>query len=202
MPGYPRVSSVPQHSLNCNGYSGEFSGNQQNASQQSQNNPLQQQQQQQPQPQAVQHGMHWKTESNGIRPIESHWKVQTNGTRPMESVSQWKTQTNGVPSTPQQQQQQMPGLDANNKTGHFLSYSHHLRDLNTDGNLNNNNNSSDMCLSSVQSNLNIEPNGGGGVPPHWKSEAKPLDDFQSQQQQQGTFRNKVLFSARMAIYRV
>lgn len=29
LPGYPRVSSVPQHSLSCNGYSGEFGGNQQ-----------------------------------------------------------------------------------------------------------------------------------------------------------------------------
>lgn len=31
MPGYPRVSSVPQHSLNCNGYSGEFNSGNQNS---------------------------------------------------------------------------------------------------------------------------------------------------------------------------
>lgn len=187
MPGYPRVSSVPQHSLNCNGYSGEFSGNQQNAGQQSQQNQNtpqpHQQQQQQPQPQSVQHSMHWKTDTNGVRPMESmnHWKAQTNGTRPpMDVIGQWKAQTNGLPST--QQQQPMSGHDANNKTGHFLSYSHHLRDLNTEGNLNNNS-STDMCLSSVQPNLSVEPNGGGGVPPHWKSEPKPPDDFQSPQQQ-------------------
>ncbi|XP_031638161.1 DNA N6-methyl adenine demethylase-like isoform X2 [Contarinia nasturtii] len=191
MPGYPRVSSVvPQHSLNCNGYSGEFSGAQQNAgqqqSQQNQNTSQQQQQQQQQQQhqqqsQSIQHGMHWKTDTNGV-----HWKAQTNGTRQpiSDGLGSWKSQTNGVPSA--QQQQQMPGLDANNKTGHFLSYSHHLRDLNTDGSLTSNSNT-DMCLSSVQPNLNVEPtNGGGGVLPHWKSEAKPPDDFQSPQQQQGS----------------
>lgn len=49
MPGYPRVSSVPQHSLNCNGYSGEFSGNQQSS-----NNSVQSQQQQNAQQQSNQ----------------------------------------------------------------------------------------------------------------------------------------------------
>lgn len=42
MPGYPRVNSVPPRSLNCNGYSGDFGGNQTN------NNSIQTQQASQP----------------------------------------------------------------------------------------------------------------------------------------------------------
>lgn len=79
-------------------------------------------------------------------------------------------------------QQQPP----NSQAGHFLSYSHHLRDINTDSNLNNSN--TDLCLPSVQSNPSVEPNGGGGVSSqHWKSpllEAKPPDDFHCSQQPQ------------------
>lgn len=81
-----------------------------------------------------------------------------------------------------------PNGQQNAQTGHFLSYSHHLRDVNIESASAVNNNShlqsnADLCLSSVPPS---EPIGGGGVP-HWKSslmEAKPPDGFPCSQQQQ------------------
>lgn len=49
MPGYPRVNNGPPRSLNCNGYSGDFGGNQTNSQQQQHMLPPHQQQQQQQQ---------------------------------------------------------------------------------------------------------------------------------------------------------
>lgn len=66
-------------------------------------------------------------------------------------------------------------------TGHFLSYSHHLRDLNHPNAAGNNNSTSrNGCLTTVPPTHGAEPIGGGGDS-HWKSPGMPLakpDDFQ------------------------
>ncbi len=129
MPGYPRVNSVPPRSLNCNGYSGDYSGNQnhnitnnvQPQQQQQQQQHNQHQQQQQMQHHQQQHNnsnqMHppqvpqSPNRSNMSTPVSQHMMVPTGpGSNHMSQIPQSPNslQNNGNQQQQQQIQMQSP----------------------------------------------------------------------------------------------
>lgn len=117
MPGYPRVNSVPPRSLNCNGYSGDYSGNQNHNLA---NNVPQQQQQTQ------QHNQHQQQMQQ-----QQHHQQQHNNSNQMHPPQVPQSPNRSNMSTPVSQHMMVPTGPGSN---HMSQIPHSPNSLQNNGN--------------------------------------------------------------------